>query len=288
MNRGKSGNISDPHDSLSLYLRDISRCPRFSPEEEAELARTIRKNEPEESEEALKKLVLSNLRFVVDIAKKYHGWGTTLSDLINEGNTGLIEAARRFDPDKGVQFTTYAVWWIRQAILKALAEYSGIVRLPLQQANLSYQIIKVYRELSQKYQRDPTLQEIAHKMEMKEKDIIDILRVVKNVVSLDVPDDSEKNYAPVVRADADDNNPLKEIEKTLFAESIEELLANLSPREREIIKMRYGFDDREPMNLENIGKKLNLTKERIRQIENQAKEKLRRMAVRRHLKDYLN
>ena len=276
-----------PEEALSSYLKKISEYPVLSREEEIELARRAKKGD----REALRKLIESNLRFVVSVANKYKGYGVPLMDLINEGNLGLIQAAERFDPDRGVKFISYAVWWIKQAIMQALAEQSGAVRLPLKQAGALLRIRNEFEELSQKLGREPSIEELAEALEMDPKDIEDILRVARLHLSLE---------SPINREDEEDTTflDLMEEEKMLSTEEqmlqwslsaqIHELLKELQPREALILRCRFGLDTDRPMTLEEVGKMLGISRERVRQLEARVLEKLRKRASALKLKDYLN
>ncbi len=277
--------VPSTEEGLSAYLKYISQFPVLSREEEVELARRARAGD----KEAFKKLVESNLRFVVSVASKYKGYGVPLMDLINEGNLGLIQAAKRFDPDKGVRFISYAVWWIKQAIMQALAEQSGVVKLPLKQASVLLKIRNTYEELLQRFGREPTTEEIAEELGMDPEDVEDILRVARIHLSLESPinkDEEDTTFLDFMEA----TTPSVEEEavKASLAAQVEELLKQLNPREAYIIKCRFGIDTERPMTLEEIGKKLGVSRERVRQIEARALQKLKRLASARKLEDYLN
>ncbi len=270
---------------LSAYLRKISEFPVLSREEEIELARRAKQGD----KEAFKKLIESNLRFVVSVASKYKGYGVPLMDLINEGNLGLIQAAKRFDPERGVRFISYAVWWIKQSIMQALAEQSGVVKLPLKHASVLIKIRNKYEELFQKLGREPTVEEIASELGMEPQDVEDILRVARIHLSLEAPinrDEEDTTFLDLMEA----TTPSAEDEavKSSLAVQIEELLKQLKPREAFIIRCRFGIDTEKPMTLEEIGKILGVSRERVRQIEARALQKLRRLASAKKLEDYLN
>jgi RNA polymerase primary sigma factor len=249
--------------SLDQYLRDISAYPLISRDEEVALAQRIRTHD----QEALDKLVRSNLRFVVSVAKKYQNQGVSLSDLINEGNLGLIRAAHKFDETKGIKFISYAVWWIRQAILQALAEQSRIVRVPLNRAGTLHRIGKRANTLLQELGREPTHEEIAEGMDITEEEVAKTMSISQNHLSLDAPlapgeDNKLLDYLP------DNLNPTPDeqtFEKAL-TESIEEALSHLKEREAKILRLYFGLDGTEPMTLEEIGSLLGITRERVRQI----------------------
>ncbi|MBI4596434.1 MAG: RNA polymerase sigma factor RpoD/SigA [Candidatus Tectomicrobia bacterium] len=270
--------------SLSAYLKQISQITLLTREEEVALALRIREGD----EKALNELVRRNLRYVVSVSNMYRGCGLSLDDLISEGNIGLIQAAKRFDPDKGVKFITYAVWWIRQAIMHALAEQSGTVRLPIKQAGVLFKIGEEFKRYFQANAKEPSSEELADKLGVTVEDIETIMRVYRTYLSLDTPlkDDDETSYLDLVESE---NMPSVEenILKASLSEEIEEILEELSPREKSVLRMRFGFEGA-PQTLEEIGKVMSLSRERIRQIENKAKSKLRSRAKIKALRNYLN
>lgn len=271
--------------AIQLYLKEIGKYPLLSKEEEYDLATKAKAGDLE----AFKLLIKSNLRFVVNISKKYQNAGISLLDLINEGNIGLIEAAKRFDPEKGVKFISYAVWWVRQAIMQAFAEQSGAVRLPVKQAGLLYRISEKYRELKQKTGRDPTIQDLADELGMDATDITPILRASRFSLSLETQQNDDSGYTLIANLpDIDQISAFNASLKTTLYEDITNVLQKLDPRERKIIEMHYGIVDGEPKTLEEIGKEFGLSRERIRQIENRAKKKLLKFADKGKLKEYLN
>lgn len=258
--------------SLDLYLREISVYPLLTREEEVELARRIAKGD----REALDKLVRSNLRFVVSVAKKYQNQGVSLPDLINEGNLGLLRAAYRFDPDRGIKFISYAVWWIRQAILQALAEQGRIVRVPLGRASTLYRIGQHRASLIQELGREPTTTEVAEDLDLDYEEVEHTLTLTRRHVSLDAPikpgeDGRLMDYLPDRYTPAAD---YETYEKSL-AETIESTLSTLSPREARILKLYFGIDGNEPLTLDQIGSILGITRERVRQIKEKALSRLR-------------
>jgi RNA polymerase primary sigma factor len=270
--------------SLDQYLRDISIYPLIDRDEEVRLAQLIRVKDPE----ALDKLVRSNLRFVVSVAKKYQNQGVALSDLINEGNLGLIRAAHKFDETKGIKFISYAVWWIRQAILQALAEQSRIVRVPLNRAGTLYRIGKRANALLQELGREPTHEEIAQEMDLTEEEVAKTISISQTHLSLDAPltpgeDNRLLDYLP------DNLNPTPDeqtFEKAL-TEAIEESLSSLKEREAKILRLYFGLDGEEPMTLEQIGSLLGITRERVRQIKEKALSRLRHVSRARALESFL-
>ncbi len=270
--------------SLDQYLRDISIYPLISREQEVLLAQRIREND----QEALDTLVRSNLRFVVSVAKKYQNQGVSLSDLINEGNLGLIRAAHKFDETKGIKFISYAVWWIRQAILQALAEQSRIVRVPLNRAGTLHRIGKRASALLQELGREATHAEIAEGMEITEEEVAKTMAISQTHLSLDAPmtpgeDNRLLDYLP------DNVNPTPDEEtfEKALTESIAEALGGLKEREAKILRLYFGLDGAEPMTLEQIGTVLNITRERVRQIKEKALSRLRHVSRARALESYL-
>ena len=260
-------------DSLSTYLREIARYPLLTREEEAKLAKRIRKGEPE----ALNRLVTSNLRFVVSVAKKYHNARMSLSDLIDEGNLGLMRAAERFDERHNTRFISYAVWWIRQAILQALADQSHIIRIPLSRAATLHRVGKQANALGQALGRDPTNEELSASMDMSERVVSDTMQLARSYVSLDAPlgtaDDARLlDYIPDELSPAPDD----EIAETVRQEFVRRALARLKGREATVLKLYFGFDGNEPLTLEEIGVQLGVTRERVRQIKERALFRLRR------------
>lgn len=260
--------------SLDKYLQEIGKVPLLSVDEEADLARRIRQGD----EEALERLVKANLRFVVSVAKQYQNQGLPLTDLISEGNLGLIKAAKRFDETRGFKFISYAVWWIRQSILQALAEQSRIVRLPLNRVGALNKINKVFARLEQEYEREPSPEEIAEAMQgtLTPEEVAEIMRQSGRHVSLDSPiaPGEETRFIDVL-----ENPDLPQPDQVLMYESlrqeISKALATLEDREAQILRMHFGIDQRYPMTLDEIAEKLGLTRERVRQIKEKAIRKLR-------------
>jgi RNA polymerase primary sigma factor len=270
--------------SLDKYLQEIGKVSLLTAEDEIELAIKIKQGDPE----ALEKLTRSNLRFVVSVAKQYQNQGLSLGDLINEGNLGLIKAARRFDETRGFKFISYAVWWIRQSILQALAEQSRIVRLPLNRVGVLNRIGKAYRNLEQEFEREPSAEEIANELEMDVQDISETLQVSGKHLSFDAPfaQDEESRLLDVLESEE-----LPAPDTTLMSESlhaeIEKALSKLSEHEAEVIKLYFGLSNEQPMTLEEIGDRFNLTRERIRQIKEKAIRRLRNATRSKDLKKYL-
>ncbi len=270
--------------SLDKYLHEIGRLEMISAEEEVELARRIRNGDSK----ALERLVNANLRFVVSVAKQYQNQGLSLPDLINEGNLGLIKAAQRFDETRGFKFISYAVWWIRQSILQALAEQSRIVRLPLNKIGSITRISKVFAELEQKFEREPTVLEVAQALELAPADVIDALRSSNRSVSMDAPIGNEEETSLY---DIIGNNESPSPDQNLIFDSlkmeIERVLSTLSPREAKIIQLFYGLNGRQPLSLEEIGMEVGLTRERVRQIKEKAIKRLKQSSRCKNLKTFL-
>ncbi|MBK9390795.1 MAG: sigma-70 family RNA polymerase sigma factor [Bacteroidetes bacterium] len=270
--------------SLDKYLQEIGRVELISPEDEVVLARKIKAGD----NEALKKLVKANLRFVVSVAKQYQNQGITLPDLINEGNLGLMKAAQRFDETRGFKFISYAVWWIRQAILQALAEQSRIVRLPVNKIGSINRINRAFARLEQTYEREPSSQEIADMLEMVPEDVKEALKTNGRTVSMDAPISSEEdNNMYDVIASNDAPSPDKNLINESLAYEIERALCTLSPREAKVLKLYFGLGMKHPYTLEEIGEELSLTRERVRQIKEKAIKRIQFTTRCRILKTYL-
>jgi RNA polymerase primary sigma factor len=270
--------------SLDKYLQEIGREELISAEEEVALAKRIREGD----QTALEKLTKANLRFVVSVAKQYQNQGLSLPDLINEGNLGLIKAARRFDETRGFKFISYAVWWIRQSILQALAEQARIVRLPLNQVGSLNKINKAFSKLEQEFERTPSAEELAGVLEIGEDKVADTLRVSGRHVSMDAPFvQGEENTLLDVLV----NNDSPRADSTLINESlqkeIERSLSTLTERERDVVKLFYGIGYNHEFTLEEIGDKFDLTRERVRQIKEKAIKRLKHSSRSRLLKAYL-
>ncbi|MCX8085104.1 MAG: RNA polymerase sigma factor RpoD/SigA [Calditerrivibrio sp.] len=271
-------------DSLKDFINKIDKYKPLTREEEYQLGKRIQEGD----QEALNKLILSNIKFVVSMANRYKNTGVSLSDLINQGNLGLVEAAKRFDPDKGVKFISYAVWWIRQAMIQLLAEQSGTVKLPIKQASLLYKINEAIENLSKKYHREPTSEEISEYLGIPKENIENILMVSRNYLSFESPikDGEDRTFLDLLESKAvkvEDEVINQTLKDTLYS-----LLQELDEREANILRMRYGLDGETPMTLEEVGNILNISRERVRQIEVRALNKLRKKAVRKRLQDYLN
>jgi RNA polymerase primary sigma factor len=271
--------------SLDVYLHEINKTPLLTREQEQALARRIRKGD----KDALDRLVKANLRFVVSIAKQYSNQGLPLEDLINDGNLGLIKAAHRFDEKRGYKFISYAVWWIRQAMLQSLAEHSRIVRLPLNRAGTLYRIGKASRQLDQELGRTPSAREIAKKLKLSEEEVEDTMHIANTHVSLDDPYSTDQDDTSLVDYLQDESSPRPDEETygRALSDDMEKALATLSERERQILSMYFGLNQEEPLTLEEIGKELGLTRERIRQIKEKAIIRLRHSSRARFLQGYM-
>lgn len=275
----------DEDRSLDLYLREIGETPLINAEEEVRLARRIKQGD----KRALEKLTKANLRFVVSVAKQYQNQGLSLADLINEGNIGLIKAAKRFDETRGFKFISYAVWWIRQAILQALAEQSRIVRLPLNRVGTLHKIGKMSSRLEQGLGRLPSPEEIAKELELSEGEVSDTLKISNTHLSLDAPfSSSEDNSLIDVLEDEYQPSPDESLLKGSLKVEIEKALDSLTPREAEVINLYFGLHHEKALTLEEIGARFSLTRERVRQIKEKAIRRLRHASRSRSLRAYLN
>jgi RNA polymerase primary sigma factor len=272
-------------DTLTAYLRAISRYQPLSLEREQELGRRIRVGD----QEALDMLVEANLRFVVSYAKRYRGLGLSFLDLIHEGNLGLIEAARRFDPDRNVKFISYAVWWIRQSIFHSLSAHSRIFRLPQKMSGQVSRISNARERLAGELARPPTTAELARRTELTEAEVEALLLISSEDLSLStaVGDDGNVELGDTLEQASIPSVELEMIRNS-FVSKIQEMVDDLDEKERSVIRMRFGFDGEEPRTLQEIGEALHLSRERIRQIEAKAKEKLRRSHAAQGLRGYLN
>ncbi|MDP5172388.1 MAG: sigma-70 family RNA polymerase sigma factor [Bacteroidia bacterium] len=271
--------------SLDKYLQEIGKVELLTPDEEVELARRIKQGD----QIALEKLTKANLRFVVSVAKQYQNQGLSLGDLINEGNLGLIKAAKRFDETRGFKFISYAVWWIRQSILQALAEQSRIVRLPLNRVGALNKIGKAFSKLEQEFEREPSPEEIAEVLEnMSEDEISDTLKISGRHVSVDAPfvQGEENRLLDVLENDAEPN-PDNELINESLSKEVERALSTLTQREAEVIRLYFGIGVEHSLTLEEIGEKFDLTRERVRQIKEKAIRRLRHTSRSKGLKTYL-
>lgn len=270
--------------SLDKYLQEIGRVDLISPEEEVSLAKRIKSGDAE----ALRKLVNSNLRFVVSVAKQYQNQGMTLPDLINEGNLGLMKAAQRFDETRGFKFISYAVWWIRQAILQGLAEQARIVRLPVNKIGSINRINRAFAKLEQEFEREPNAQEIADTLKMAPEDVKDALKTNGRTLSMDAPINTEEdnNMYDVLQSNETPSPDRNLINESLSYE-IERALSTLSSREAKVLKLYFGLGMKHPYTLEEIGEELSLTRERVRQIKEKAIKRIQYTTRCRILKTYL-
>jgi len=270
--------------SLDQYLQEIGEVPLLNHDEEIELARRIREGD----EPSLEKLTKANLRFVVSVAKQYQSQGLSLGDLINEGNLGLIKAANRFDETRGFKFISYAVWWIRQSILQALAEQSRIVRLPLNRVGTMNKIGKAFSALEQEFEREPSPEEIAELLEISDFEVSDTIQKSGKHLSLDAPFSEEEENRLL---DIIENQEQPAPDNTLINESLrielDRALSSLTPREAEVVKLYFGLDLETPLTLEEIGEKFNLTRERVRQIKEKALRRLRHASRSKPLRGFL-
>ena len=270
--------------SLDKYLQEIGKVDLLSPQEEIDLARRIKKGD----QKALEKLTKANLRFVVSVAKQYQNQGLSLGDLINEGNLGLIKAAKRFDETRGFKFISYAVWWIRQSILQALAEQSRIVRLPLNRVGALNKIGKAFSTLEQEFEREPSASELAEELDMSLFEVSDTLKISGRHLSMDAPfAQGEDNRLLDVIQDNRQPAPDSGLLEQSLKEEVKRALATLSERESQVIKLYFGLDSEHSLTLEEIGEKFNLTRERVRQIKEKAILRLRHASRSKALRAYL-
>lgn len=270
--------------SLDKYLQEIGRVELITAEEEVRLAQLIKKGDPR----ALERLTKANLRFVVSVAKQYQNQGLTLGDLINEGNLGLIKAAQRFDETRGFKFISYAVWWIRQSILQALAEQSRIVRLPLNKIGSINKINKTFSKLEQEFEREPSAEEIATAMSLNIDDIKEAMRTNGRHISMDAPlSQGEDSTLIDVLGDDDQPNPDQSLITESLRREVERALFSLTQREADVIRLYFGLAGEQPMTLEEIGERFDLTRERVRQIKEKAIRRLKHTSRSKILKTYL-
>ena len=274
-------NVDDP---VRMYLREIGKIPLLTFDEELDLAKRILKGD----EEAKQKLAESNLRLVVSIAKKYVGRGMLFLDLIQEGNMGLIKAVEKFDYTKGFKFSTYATWWIRQAITRAIADQARTIRIPVHMVETINKLIRTSRNLLQQLGREPTPEEIAKEMEIPVEKVVEIQKIAKDPVSLETPiGEEEDSHLGDFIQDEDSPAPHDAASYTLLKEQLEEVMNTLTPREAKVLKLRFGLEDGKSRTLEEVGREFNVTRERIRQIEAKALRKLRHPSRSKKLRDYM-
>ena len=271
-------------DPVRMYLREIGKIPLLTFDEELELAKRILEGD----EEAKQKLAESNLRLVVSIAKKYVGRGMLFLDLIQEGNMGLIKAVEKFDYTKGFKFSTYATWWIRQAITRAIADQARTIRIPVHMVETINKLIRTSRNLLQQMGREPTPEEIAKEMEIPVEKVVEIQKIAQDPVSLETPiGEEEDSHLGDFIQDEDSPAPHDAASYTLLKEQLEEVMNTLTPREAKVLKLRFGLEDGKSRTLEEVGKEFNVTRERIRQIEAKALRKLRHPSRSKKLRDYM-
>ena len=278
--------IDDP---VRMYLKEIGKVPLLTADEEIEIAKQLESGTDEEKEEAKRKLAEANLRLVVSIAKRYVGRGMLFLDLIQEGNLGLIKAVEKFDYTKGFKFSTYATWWIRQAITRAIADQARTIRIPVHMVETINKLIRVSRQLLQEYGREPTPEEIAKEMGISEAKVREIIKIAQEPVSLETPiGEEEDSHLGDFIPDDDAPAPAEAASFALMKEQLMEVLDTLTPREEKVLRLRFGLDDGHQRTLEEVGKVFNVTRERIRQIEAKALRKLRHPSRSKKLKDYID
>ena len=272
-------------DPVKTYLKEIGRVPLLSAEEEAALARAAQAGD----EDARRRLSEANLRLVVSVAKRYAGRGLPFLDLIQEGNLGLMKAAEKFEPNRGFKFSTYATWWIRQSITRAIADQARTIRIPVHMVETINKVIRVSRQLLQELGHDPSPEEIAEEMSMPVERVREILKIAQEPVSLETPiGEEEDSHLGDFIPDEDASEPAEAASFTLLKEQLVEVLSTLTPREEKVLKLRFGIEDGRTRTLEEVGKEFNVTRERIRQIEAKALRKLRHPSRSKKLKDFLN
>jgi RNA polymerase primary sigma factor len=272
--------------ALDKYLNDISKIDLLTADEEADLARRIREGD----KQALERMTKANLRFVVSVAKQYQNQGLSLSDLINEGNVGLMKAAKRFDETKGFKFISYAVWWIRQSILQAIVEYARIVRLPLNKVGSYNRVNEAVVSFVQEFEREPSDEELGDLLDMKAKDVVKMKQCGSRHLSFDAPvggDDGDATMLDLLSFDAIEESPDFALMEESLKDEVNYGLSMLSPREVEVLSAYYGLTERKPMTLEEIGELYGLTRERVRQIKERAIRRLRKSVNKNSLKSYL-
>ena len=274
-------------DSVRLYLREIGKIPLLTPEEEAKLAQRIVKGD----KKAKDKMVESNMRLVVSIAKRYGGRGLDFLDLIQEGNTGLLRAVEKFDPDKGFKFSTYATWWVRQAITRAIADQARTIRIPVHMVETINKVLRTTRKLTTELNREPTNEEIAKALDMEPEKVDYVMRIKQDIASLDASvgregDDEDSVLGDFVE-DEERDSPEDSAANQILKEQLSEILATLTEREQKIIRLRFGIGGGRPHTLEEVGNEFDVTRERIRQIEAKALSKLRKNKETKKLHEYL-
>jgi RNA polymerase primary sigma factor len=272
-------------DPVRMYLKEIGRIKLLTPEEEQEIAKKM----AEGDEDARKRMSEANLRLVVSIAKRYVGRGMQLLDLIQEGNLGLMKAVEKFDYTKGYKFSTYATWWIRQSITRAIADQARTIRIPVHMVETINRVLRTSHSMVQKLGREPTTKEIADELHIEESKVEEVLKIAQEPVSLETPiGEEEDSHLGDFIQDDEASQPSEEASYTLLREQLEEVLSTLTPREEQVLRMRFGLTDGKPYTLEEVGKEFDVTRERIRQIESKALRKLRHPSRSKKLRDFLN
>ena len=276
-------------DPIRMYLKEIGKIKLLSPEEELEVAKKMVEGSEQEKDAARKRMSEANLRLVVSIAKRYVGRGMQLLDLIQEGNLGLMKAVEKFDYTKGYKFSTYATWWIRQSITRAIADQARTIRIPVHMVETINRVLRTSHSMVQKLGREPTTTEIAQELHMEVSKVEEILKIAQEPVSLETPiGEEEDSHLGDFIQDDEASQPSEEATYTLLREQLEEVLATLTPREQQVLRMRFGLVDGKPHTLEEVGKEFDVTRERIRQIESKALRKLRHPSRSKKLRDFLN
>ena len=272
-------------DPVRMYLKEIGRIKLLTPEEEQEIAKKM----AEGDEDARKRMSEANLRLVVSIAKRYVGRGMQLLDLIQEGNLGLMKAVEKFDYTKGYKFSTYATWWIRQSITRAIADQARTIRIPVHMVETINRVLRTSHSMVQKLGREPTTKEIADELHIEESKVEEVLKIAQEPVSLETPiGEEEDSHLGDFIQDDEASQPSEEASYTLLREQLEEVLSTLTPREEQVLRMRFGLTDGKPHTLEEVDKEFDVTRERIRQIESKALRKLRHPSRSKKLRDFLN
>ena len=276
------GKLDDP---VRMYLKEIGKIKLLTPEEELALAKRM----AEGDEEAHKRMSEANLRLVVSIAKRYVGRGMQLLDLIQEGNLGLMKAVEKFDYTKGYKFSSYATWWIRQSITRAIADQARTIRIPVHMVETINRVLRTSHSMVQSLGREPTTEEVAQELHMEVSKVEEIMKIAQEPVSLETPvGEEEDSHLGDFLPDSDASQPPEEASHTLLHEQLEDVLATLTPREQQVLRMRFGLQDGKPHTLEEVGKEFDVTRERIRQIESKALRKLRHPSRSKKLRDFLN
>ena len=276
-------------DPIRMYLKEIGKIKLLTPEEELEVAKKMVEGDEQEKDAARKRMSEANLRLVVSIAKRYVGRGMQLLDLIQEGNLGLMKAVEKFDYTKGYKFSTYATWWIRQSITRAIADQARTIRIPVHMVETINRVLRTSHSMVQKLGREPTTTEIAQELHMEVSKVEEILKIAQEPVSLETPiGEEEDSHLGDFIQDDEASQPSEEASYTLLREQLEEVLSTLTPREEQVLRMRFGLVDGKPHTLEEVGKEFDVTRERIRQIESKALRKLRHPSRSKKLRDFLN